>query len=52
MPALAPAAAERGGDAHLEAEIDCKSTGLPDEAIARRLCLALAQAARQARARR
>jgi DNA polymerase-3 subunit delta len=36
----------------LEAELECKSTGLPDEAIARRLCLALAQAARQARARR
>ena len=36
----------------LEAEIDCKRTGLPDEAIARRLCLALAQAARQTRARR
>ena len=40
----------------LEAEIDCKRTGLPDEAIARRLCLALAlsqaQANRQARARR
>ena len=30
----------------LEAEIDCKTTGLPDEAIARRLCLALALAAR------
>ena len=36
----------------LEAEIDCKSTGLPDEAIARRLCLRLAQAARSAKARR
>ncbi len=36
----------------LEAEIDCKRTGLPDEAIARRLCLRLAQAARQSRARR
>jgi DNA polymerase III subunit delta len=40
----------------LEAELDCKRTGLPDEAIARRLCLALAlsqaQANRQARARR
>ena len=36
----------------LEAELECKSTGLPDEAIARRLCLALAQAARQTRARR
>ena len=30
----------------LDAEIDCKTTGLPDEAIARRLCLALALAAR------
>lgn len=39
----------------LEAEIDCKSTGLPDEAIARRLCLGLAQfpkSARTSRARR
>jgi DNA polymerase-3 subunit delta len=40
----------------LEAELDCKRTGLPDEAIARRLCLALAlsqaQANRQARVRR
>ncbi len=36
----------------LEAEIECKRTGLPDEAIARRLCLALAQAARAGRARR
>jgi DNA polymerase-3 subunit delta len=36
----------------LDAEIECKSTGLPDEAIARRLCLALAMTARQARARR
>jgi DNA polymerase-3 subunit delta len=39
----------------LEAEIECKSTGLPDEAIARRLCLRLAQfakATRDARARR
>jgi DNA polymerase-3 subunit delta len=26
----------------LDAELECKSTGLPDEAIARRLCLALA----------
>jgi len=39
-------------DRILLAEIDCKTTGLPDEAIARRLCLALAQFARQARARR
>jgi DNA polymerase-3 subunit delta len=36
----------------LDAEIECKRTGLPDEAIARRLCLRLAQAARQSRARR
>ncbi len=36
----------------LDAELECKSTGLPDEAIARRLCLALAMTARQARARR
>ena len=36
----------------LEAEMQCKSTGLPDEAIARRLCLRLAQAANQSRARR
>ena len=36
----------------LEAEIECKRTGLPHEAIARRLCLGLAQAARNARARR
>jgi DNA polymerase-3 subunit delta len=34
----------------LEAEMDCKRTGLPDEAIARRLCLRLAQAARSAKA--
>jgi DNA polymerase-3 subunit delta len=33
----------------LAAEIECKSTGLPDEAIARRLCLRLAQFARGAR---
>ena len=36
----------------LKAEIECKSTGLPDEAIARRLCLALASSARSAKARR
>jgi len=39
----------------LEAEIECKTTGLPDEAIARRLCLRLAQfakAVREQRARR
>ncbi len=36
----------------LDAEIECKRTGLPDEAIARRLCLRLAQAARSAKASR
>lgn len=36
----------------LDAEIRCKQTGLPDEAIARRLCLGLSQAARSAKARR
>lgn len=36
----------------LDAEIECKRTGLPDEAIARRLCLRLSQAARSAKARR
>ncbi len=36
----------------LDAEIECKSTGLPDEAIARRLCLGLASAARQGKAAR
>ena len=36
----------------LEAEMECKSTGLPDEAIARRLCLALARVAPQSRPRR
>ncbi len=36
----------------LDAELECKTTRLPDEAIARRLCLALAMTARQARARR
>ena len=36
----------------LRAEQDCKSTGYPDEAIARRLCLALASSARSARQRR
>jgi len=35
----------------LKAERDCKSTGFPDEAIARRLCLALASSARPARQR-
>ena len=36
----------------LDAEIECTRTGLPDEAIARRLCLRLSQAARAGRARR
>ena len=36
----------------LRAEQECKSTGYPDEAIARRLCLALASSARSARQRR
>jgi DNA polymerase III subunit delta len=39
-------------DRILEDELRTKSTGLPDEAIARRLCLSLAMSARQARARR
>jgi DNA polymerase-3 subunit delta len=36
----------------LEAEIECKSTGLPDQAIARRLCLSLARAVPSSPARR
>lgn len=36
----------------LRAEQDCKSTGYPDEAIARRLCLALGSSARASRTRR
>lgn len=36
----------------LKAELECKSTGLPAEPIARRLCLRLAQAARPRRAAR
>ena len=36
----------------LEAELQCKSTGFPDEAIARRLCQRLAQAGAAARQRR
>src|SRR5205085_9672111 len=36
----------------LDAEIECKRTAQPHEVIARRLCLGLAQYARQARARR
>jgi DNA polymerase-3 subunit delta len=35
----------------LKAEQDCKSTGYPDEAITRRLCLALASSARATRQR-
>ena len=35
----------------LDAEIECKTTGFPDEAIARRLCQRLAQGAPGARAR-
>jgi DNA polymerase-3 subunit delta len=38
-------------EAILDAEIQCKSTGLPDEAIARRLCSRLCSAAAQARRR-
>lgn len=36
----------------LDAEIECKTTGWPDEAIARRLCFRLAQSVRPAQARR
>jgi DNA polymerase-3 subunit delta len=36
----------------LTAERDCKSTGYPDEVIARRLCLALASSVRSARSAR
>lgn len=36
----------------LKAELECKSTGLPAEAIARRLCMRLAQAARPRRVAR
>ncbi|MBI3199003.1 MAG: DNA polymerase III subunit delta [Rhodospirillales bacterium] len=36
----------------LKAEMECKSTGLPDEAVARRLCLSFAMRARAAKARR
>lgn len=36
----------------LRAELDCKTTGNPHQAIARRLCLALASSARGARQRR
>ena len=36
----------------LDAELECKSTGLPDETIARRLCQRLAQAGPDARKKR
>ena len=36
----------------LDAEMECKSTDMPDEAIARRLCLALASAVRPSRPQR
>jgi DNA polymerase-3 subunit delta len=36
----------------LDAELECKSTGLPDEAIARRLCLALGRSAAARRPQR
>jgi DNA polymerase III subunit delta len=36
----------------LKAEIECKTTGYPDEALARRLCLSFAMRARAAKARR
>jgi DNA polymerase-3 subunit delta len=39
-------------DTVLEAEIQCKSTGLPDETIARRLCSRLCSAANAAKQRR
>ena len=39
-------------DEILKAEIDCKTTGLPDEAIARRLCSRLCSAAANAAKRR
>jgi DNA polymerase-3 subunit delta len=45
---------DRLGDALtvlLRAEQECKTTGLPDQAIVRRLCLALGSTARNARAR-
>jgi DNA polymerase-3 subunit delta len=43
----APRAADALGQI-LETEMECKTTGMPDEALARRLCLRLAQAARRA----
>ncbi len=39
-------------DEIVKAEIECKSTGLPDEAIARRLCFRLGGAAKTAKERR
>lgn len=36
----------------LDAELECKSSGLPDQAIARRLCLALARSAASRRPQR
>jgi len=39
-------------EALLEAELQCKTTGYPDEAIARRVCLAIARRAPSARPRR
>jgi DNA polymerase-3 subunit delta len=36
----------------LDAELECKSTGLPDQAIARRLCLALGRSAANRRPQR
>ena len=36
----------------LKTEMECKTTGLPDEALARRLCLALASSARSAKSAR
>ena len=42
---VAPAAPRRTLRAILRAELDCKTTGNPHEAIARRLCLALASSA-------
>jgi DNA polymerase-3 subunit delta len=43
------ARARRAIELLTDAEIDCKSTGLPDEAICRRVLLAIASAARQRR---
>ncbi|MBL8674661.1 MAG: DNA polymerase III subunit delta, partial [Rhodospirillales bacterium] len=35
----------------MEAEIDCKTTGMPDDAIARRVAMRVATGARAMRAR-